>query len=302
MSNSGPQGMGLTQIGKGAPTHTLDISSDKWNSAEPWDHMDWLWEKAESPLEDPEQMAQTASIRQATEWEIIKLQTDNEDLMRAHLVTEKGYPNSYGVRIPVECKWNLDRLEELLQHYHDKEVVEWMRYGWPTGRLPSLPPPSVTFKNHKGATDYPHVLDKYIQKEKNKEAVIGPLHIIPFRRNLGISPLSTRPKKTSEGRRIILDLSFPKGDAVNDGIIKDNYPRNWVKLTFPRVDDLALSIYHLGKGAMMFKIDLSRYFRQLPLDPGDYSLVGYIIHDQLYFDKVLPMGMRTAPYIAQRGH
>ena len=38
----------------------------------------------------------------------------------------------------------------------------------------------------------------------------------------------------------------------------------------------------------------------MPLDPGDYSLIGYIIAGKLYFDKVLPMGMRTAPYIAQR--
>ena len=50
----------------------------------------------------------------------------------------------------------------------------------------------------------------------------------------------------------------------------------------------------------MFKIDLSRYFRQLPLDPGDYSLIGYIVEGKIYFDKVLPMGMRSAPYIAQR--
>ena len=50
----------------------------------------------------------------------------------------------------------------------------------------------------------------------------------------------------------------------------------------------------------MFKIDLTRYFRQLPLDPGDYSLIGYIVDGEIYFDKVLPMGMQSAPYIAQR--
>ena len=83
-------------------------------------------------------------------------------------------------------------------------------------------------------------------------------------------------------------------------MIKDNYMGQYVKLTFPGVDDLALRIYTLGNEAMMFKIDLSRYFRQLPLDPGDYSLCGYIVDNQIYFDKVLPMGMRTAPYIAQR--
>ena len=50
----------------------------------------------------------------------------------------------------------------------------------------------------------------------------------------------------------------------------------------------------------MFKVDLSRYFRQIPLDPGDYSLIGYVIDGKIYWDKVLPMGLRSAPYIAQR--
>ena len=72
------------------------------------------------------------------------------------------------------------------------------------------------------------------------------------------------------------------------------------KLTFSKVDDFAFRIYSLGRGCLMFKVDLSRYFRQLPLDLGDYSLIGYIIEGKIYFDKVLPMGMRTAPYIAQR--
>ena len=70
------------------------------------------------------------------------------------------------------------------------------------------------------------------------------------------------------------------------------------KRTFPRVDDFAHRIHLLGRHCMMFKIDLSRYFRQIPLDPGDYSLIGYVINGQIYFDKVLPMGMRSAPYIA----
>ena len=83
-------------------------------------------------------------------------------------------------------------------------------------------------------------------------------------------------------------------------MIRDNYLGFKAKLSFPKVDDFAFRIFSLGKGCMMFKIDLSRYFRQLPLDPGDYSLIGYIINGEIYFDKVLPMGMRMAPYIAQR--
>ena len=50
----------------------------------------------------------------------------------------------------------------------------------------------------------------------------------------------------------------------------------------------------------MFKINLSRYFRQIPLNPGDYSLIRYVIDRKIYFNKVLPMGLRSAPYITQR--
>ena len=72
------------------------------------------------------------------------------------------------------------------------------------------------------------------------------------------------------------------------------------KLTFPKTDAFACRIYQLGRGCYIFKIDLSRYFRQILLDPGDYALIGYIIQGEIYFEKVLPMGMRSAPYIAQR--
>ena len=222
------------------------------------------------------------------------------DLQLHEAVLKGGYPNRWGARIPVKTKWNLERFEELLKDYSDSEVVEWIRYGWPSGRLPTLPDPGISTRNHKGVTDHPGVLKAYIEKEQGQRAVMGPYSKIPFRAKVGIALLSTRPKKDSAERRVILDLSFIPGDSVNDGMIKDNYMGLQAKLTFPRVDDFALRIYRLGKNCVMFKVDLSRYFRQLPLDPGDYSLIGYIIDGQIYFDKVLPMGMRTARYIVQR--
>ena len=171
-----------------------------------------------------------------------------KDIQLHYKVMEGGYPNRYGARIPVESQWKLDKMEQLLEGYKDKEVVEWLRYGWPTGRLPGLADPQLASKNHKGAQD----------------------------------------------------LSFPIGYGVNDGIPKDSYLGFEAKLTFPKTDDFAFRIYQLGPNCLMFKVDLSRYFRQLPLDPGDYSLIGYIVQGNIYFDKVLPMGMRSVPYIAQR--
>ena len=211
-----------------------------------------------------------------------------------------GYPNRWGARIPVKSNWNLELLESLLQDYEDKELVEWLRYGWPTGRLPTLEDPDISTKNHKVGTDFPEALQEYVEKELRKGAIMGPYKKIPFNNKIGISPLSTRPKKNSTERRVILDLSYPEGAAINDGIQKDYYMGLAAKLTFPKVDEFAMRIYQLKGNCSLFKIDLSRYFRQVPLDPGDYSLIGYMIGEDIYFDKVLPMGMRSAPYIAQR--
>ena len=29
------------------------------------------------------------------------------------------------------CFWNLNHLEKLLHNYHDKAIVDHLRYGWP---------------------------------------------------------------------------------------------------------------------------------------------------------------------------
>ena len=172
---------------------------------------------------------------QATKW----LRSLDKDISNHHEVWEKGYPNRFGARIPVESRWNLELLEELLQGYQDKEIVEWLRYGWPTGRLPGLADPKKWGKNHKGAEEHPKALQDYVNKELKHKAIIGLFEKIPFQDKVGISPLSTRAKKNSQERRVILDLSFPIGEGINDGIPKDTYLGLEAKLTFPKTDDFA---------------------------------------------------------------
>ena len=274
---------------------------DQHGGPEIWEHQaTYLGHGEWDTMDEPLNMAKSKKLEEMDNQDRIQLETEDTDIMRAKAVKEKGYPNMYGAKIPVKSGWNLQALEHHLKDYHDKEVIEGIRYGWPTGRLPTLQDPARTFKNHQGATEHPEALKKYIRKEKAKGAILGPYTKIPFTEKVGISPISTRPKKNSSERRIIIDLSFPHGEAVNDGMVKSYYMGFKAELRFPRTDDLAFRIATLGKDACMFKIDLSRYFRQIPLDPADYSMIGYIIDGELYFDKMLPMGMRTAPFIAQR--
>ena len=54
---------------------------------------------------------------------------------------------------------------------------------------------------------------KYFDKELENNAVLGPFHSNPFANKAYLSPLNTRNKKDSEEKRIIVDMSFPKGKS-----------------------------------------------------------------------------------------
>ena len=75
-----------------------------------------------------------------------------------------------------------------------------------------------------------------------------------------------------------------------------------MSLTYPTVDDIADRIIQLGPGCLLFKRDLKRAYRQLPVDPFDYPLLGYSWRDKLFFDVRLPMGLRSAAYGLSASH
>ena len=225
---------------------------------------------------------------------------NHSDVLLHNRVWQQGYPNVYGARIPVPSDWNIDELERMLTGYNDREVTQFLRFGWPSNRLPQAPDPCISNANYASANSFPEYVETYINKEIKAGATFGPFQKIPFNGRVGVSPLSTRIKKDGVSRRTILDLSSPEGQSVNDFIDKDSFLGFSVKLCFPGVDDLAKRIYELGRHCRLWKKDLRRWFRQIPLDPGDYDLFGFMWGGLYYFDKVLVMGHRTSPYIAQR--
>ena len=80
------------------------------------------------------------------------------------------------------------------------------------------------------------------------------------------------PKKDSEDRRVILDLSFPKCDSVKDHVSKDFYLGERINLPYLGVDDLVDIIQTKGRICYLFKCDLRRAYRFLMIDPGDASV------------------------------
>lgn len=69
-----------------------------------------------------------------------------------------------------------------------------------------------------------------------------------------------------------MDLSFPKGHAVNDYVDKNKYLGESTQIIFPKVDDFVELIKAKGRGCLLFKKDLKRAYRQISIDPKDYNL------------------------------
>ena len=125
-----------------------------------------------------------------------------------------------------------------------------------------------------------------------------PFNSNPFLQPLGISPLNTRDKKDSTEKRIILDLSFPEGLAVNESIDKTEYLGVKIDWKLPTVDTLAQLMINKGVSSLLFKCDLKWYYHQI--HPSDAVKLGYYIDDLIYINLTLPMGMMCSCYIAQR--
>ena len=130
------------------------------------------------------------------------------------------------------------------------------------------------------------------------KAIVGPFDHHPCD-NGHISPFMTRDKPGSDNRRVIFDLSWPLGGSVNSGIDKESYMGTEFALVLPTVDHITDQLKVLGRGAHLYKIDISRAFRHIKVDPLDYDLLG--LHwRHVYVDTRVPFGSRHGSQIFQR--
>ena len=95
-------------------------------------------------------------------------------------------------------------------------------------------------------------------------------------------------------------MSFPEGKSINNGIPKDEYLGKNEKINLPSVDQLADKVAQLGKGTKIFKIDLSRAYRQIRGCPSSFNWLGYVFNGKFYFDCTLSMGSRSSACCCKR--
>ena len=187
-------------------------------------------------------------------------------------VKSHGCYNYMGAHIRLNSQLNVKKWEEYLCEYWDKQLLQFIQFGFPMGFNRECPLHHDA-ENHSSATDYPVDIQMYLDEEVAFGAIVGPFKSNPITDG-HISPFMSRPKPNSEFRRVIVDLSWPKGMSVNDGVDKHGYMGSDFSLTFPSLDYLTTELARLGRGAHIYKVDVSRAFRHLKMDPYNYDLLG----------------------------
>ena len=211
---------------------------------------------------------------------------------------KSGIPNYLGCRIKLPSKFNFEYLEKALQNYEGKIIIDMLKYGFPLGHDGKSGSKDVP-RNHTGARFYGKQVTQLLESELENKAVIGPFDQSPFGNDTFLSPLNSVPKKDTDKRRLILDLSFPKNNSINLGIDKDTYLNIEQKLTLPSIDALAEKVMQLGSGCKVFKIDLWRGYRQFFVDPGSVNWLGYFFNNKFMFDCTLSMGSKSSARCCQ---
>ena len=150
-----------------------------------------------------------------------------------------------------------------------------------------------THCNHASATEFSSHVDEYIREELQHGAIIDFYHsLIP----LYVCPFMIRPKSGSYARRTISDLSWPRGNSVNDEVAKIVYMGMEFQLKYPSVASIVRTFNNLGSSCSIFKIDICGTFRHICIDPGDLDLLGLQHLNLYYLDDSLSFGYRLGSF------
>lgn len=177
---------------------------------------------------------------------------------------------------------NPDRLLTILEGTsHAWDLYQGFKYGF---RIPHTPSPwTHPIRNHTSCSRNAAFLDQYIAKELQAGRIVGPFSSLPP--HCIISPLGLVPKQEAGAFRVIHDLSFPKGQGVNDLI-----PNHLTSVSYEDFEYVVKLVCRAGHGSLISKVDIQNAFRIMPIHPKDIHLFGFFWKDSYYLDKCLPMG------------
>lgn len=170
-------------------------------------------------------------------------------------------------------------------------VLNGLRRGFRVGFQEG--PLGAARRNLPSADEHREVVTEYLANERALGRVTGPIGDVALKQQrVHISPFGVIPKKTPGKWRLIVDLSAPKGQSVNDGI-----DEQVASLGYVTIDNVAEVVLALGKGAYMGKCDVKNAYRIIPVHPSDRWLLGVKWQEAVYEDTRLPFGLRSAPKV-----
>ena len=70
-------------------------------------------------------------------------------------------------------------------------------------------------------------------------------------------------------------------------------------MSYPSVDHIVDHLKRLGPGARIYKVDISRAFGHIQIDPGDLDLLG-LKYGSYYIDGSLAFGFRHGSFFFQK--
>ena len=98
--------------------------------------------------------------------------------------------------------------------------------------------------NMKSVQEHKEVVEQYIGVKCGAKRLLGSFNRDDYP-HVQVSPFGVIPKSEPGKWRLILDLSSPQGQSVNDGISKE-----LCSLSYVSVDDVATKVVGAGRGAL----------------------------------------------------
>ncbi len=195
------------------------------------------------------------------------------------------------IRTPV-C-WRV--LQRFLKMHPDRDfamrVVNGFRYGFSLG-LAREPQPWADPPNRPLVEEKPNSAWDLICTEIKEGAVLGPFDVRPLP-NLLCTPINIVEKEMSSGKfHLIQDLSYPWGDDSNG--VNAMVPSQNKKVKYQGVDtviEMAQCLRpHFPDGLWGCRMDICQAFRQCPIRPSEWHLMGFKFHGQYFMGTQLPFG------------
>ena len=230
------------------------------------------------------------------------LSSHNFDPVKTHnVVKATNKCNFEEAKIQLPSNINFKLLEELCKDYWDYQLPLFLKYGFPLDFPVNQETKLISSEvNHSSAVKFPTHVQHYLDTEKQHKAIYGPFKDPPYGDKTQVSPFMTRDKTDSENRRVIIDLSWPQGASINHFTVPNLYLNGVYKLQYPTIDNITDILQEFGTKARLYKIDLSRAFRQLRIDPKDYNLLCLKWQDSYYSDTFCPFGHRSGSMACTR--